>query len=100
MDNNLEYNGLPFKGHMYFFKEDSPREKPVKAYDSKADMFNMSIQEDKDKLSSIYTQARKGTIQLEDLEKEYDHTEHTWKVYVVWSEKYYTNPKTKRQLKI
>jgi len=92
-DKNYKYNGLPFKGPLYFFKDsDSSDKKPKIDYNTNVKVFDSTDEEDMLKLGKIYTEARRGIVKIEDTAKQYDEKTGGWKVYLVWTNRFYTSP--------
>jgi hypothetical protein len=84
------YEGLPFRGTPMPIGE-SEASKPVLGYESKAEVLDTGKPTDLDRLGELFTKARKKFLTIEFIEKEYSPETGHWRVFITWTDKFYTN---------
>lgn len=93
------YKKLPFIGQTYLYKDTDPtRNKPKRDSESHVQVFCSNKPEDREALAQIYTKARKNQVYIEDLDKKCMEKNDAcvWYTYIVWTDKFYTNPNKKQ----
>lgn len=90
---NLEFEGLPYRGVVYDFKNNDKDEyKPVKKYDAKARIFDLSKEEHVKEYEDIWKKHLEGRTLIGVEERNFDPVKCTYFIFIRWTEMYYTNP--------
>lgn len=88
----LTWEGLPYEGPVYDFKNDDPEERlPQLRHRVRTDLLDMSKQEDRDKYAEIAGDAIIGKTKLiHELHRE--NSTGAWNYLVTWASLYYVAP--------
>jgi hypothetical protein len=87
------FNQLPYLGSPFNRRENDPEEmQPTLSYKAHVRIFNLSIEEDLKEYTDIWNRVCKQEIIIGIEERQYDPVEKTWRIFLRWSEQFYTDP--------
>lgn len=87
------WNGLPYKGRAYSFKNDDPVQmQPQLRGKANVRIFMMDDDTDMEEYSQIMQLVCDGTSKISVEEREYDKKAKTWRIFLRWVDMYYAEP--------
>jgi hypothetical protein len=89
------YNSIPFRGTPPFLKDlDDVTKQPKTAYQVYADIFDLSIPDDRFYYSQVWQLAANGFALISADERQYDEDAKNWRVFLRWALPYTYAPES------
>lgn len=90
-------NGIPYRTRlkeMPMYKKDDPdHKKPALVNDIESEVLDLSNEDDMNKYREVLNKCSRGIARLVGpIEKHYDDTIKSWRVFITWTNYFYTHP--------
>jgi hypothetical protein len=92
-EGEYQYEGFPYVGPPFDFKDDDPDEfRPKKKLNACVAQLDLSKPEDMEQYRGISQRIADGLAQISFEEKNYDEGTKTWRIFMRWLEPYFVPP--------
>jgi hypothetical protein len=94
MQEKSTFNGLPYIGRQLNLKDNDKEERqPTLTHEAHIKIFDLSKQEDLVEYEAIWGKVMKGLSLIGKEDLVYDAEKKSWRVFVRWTDQFYTEPK-------
>lgn len=91
---NYTYNGLPYVGRPLNLKDKDTEDRlPTLTHKAHVRVFDLDDETDLKDYTEIWNSIMKGHALLGKEEMRYDEVKKNWRIFVRWTDEYYTEPK-------